>query len=141
MFRLFDEMGSSAPPLVCPRQKLPGLWNIPASLFLYPIGDRRSRIVAHETRIARVQKGIDAAARHRGVFHFCLHPVDLAESSRGCRLFDSILERVAGARDRGDVVVHTMAGLAGEMDALTETADVRAGDASPLPGQIIAGQY
>jgi hypothetical protein len=56
-------------------------------------------------------------------------------------LFDSILERVAGARDRGDVVVHTMAGLAGEMDALTETADVRAGDASPLPGQIIAGQY
>jgi len=141
MFRLFDEIGSSAPPLVCPRQKLPGLWSIPASLFLYPIGDRRSLIVPHETRIARVQKGIDAAARHRGIFHFCLHPVDLAQSPQGCRLFDSILERVASARDRGDVTVLTMAGLAGQMDALAETADVRAKGASPLPGQVIAGQY
>lgn len=141
MLRLFDEMGTSAPPLVWPRQKLPGLWNIPASLFLYPIGDRRSRIVGHESRIARVQKGIDAAVRHRGVFHFCLHPVDLAESSRGCRLFDSILERVVDARDRGDAAVRTMAGLAGYMDALTETADARAEDASSLPGQVIAGQY
>jgi peptidoglycan/xylan/chitin deacetylase (PgdA/CDA1 family) len=141
LVRLFNELGRSAPPLVFPRQKLPGLWNIPASLFLYPIGDRRSRIVAHESRIARVQKGIDAAIRNRGIFHFCLHPVNLAESSRGSRLFDSILERIARARESGDAAVLTMAGLAGHMQALAETADVRAGNESALSGQMIAGEY
>ena len=36
--RLVDELRRSTPPPVWPDETLPGLWNIPASAFLYPIG-------------------------------------------------------------------------------------------------------
>jgi hypothetical protein len=142
VLRLMDELGRSVPPPVWPQQKMPGLWNIPASLFLYHIGDSRSRIVNHRTRLDRFQKGIEAAARHRGVFHFGLHPVNLAESSRGYRLFDSLIERLAQARQKGDVSILTMAQLSARMEALAERAGVPAASPAPISGQMIgAGQY
>ncbi|HVW11024.1 MAG TPA: hypothetical protein VHC90_20710, partial [Bryobacteraceae bacterium] len=36
VLRAMDEIGRSAPPPVWPRQKMPGLWDIPASMFLHP---------------------------------------------------------------------------------------------------------
>jgi hypothetical protein len=142
VLRLVDELGRSVPPPVWPQQKMPGLWNIPASMFLYPLGETRSRIVAHQTRLERFEKGIEAAARHRGVFHFGLHPVNLAESPRGYRLFDSLIERLAHARQQGDVSILTMAQLSTRMEALAERAGVPNAGPAPLPGQMIgAGQY
>jgi len=142
LLRVMNELGRSTPPLVWPQQKMPGLWNIPASMFLYPIGEARSRIVNHQTRLDRFEKGIEAAARHRGVFHFGLHPVNLAESPRGYRLFDSLIERLARARQKGDVSILTMAQLSTRMEALAERAGVPDASPTPLPGQMIgAGQY
>ena len=142
VLRLIDEAGRTCPQLITPQQKLPGLWNIPASLYLYPIGESRSRIVAHQTRLDRLQKGIDAAAAQRGIFHFCLDPVSLAESPRGYGLFDSIVERLAQARQNGDIEIVTMAEVANRLDALTECAGDGAPEAAPLPEQMIgAGQY
>jgi hypothetical protein len=111
-------------------------------MFLYPIGESRSRIINHQTRLDRFEKGIEAAARHRGVFHFGLHPVNLAESPHGYRLFDSLIERLAHARQKGDVSILTMAQLSTRMEALAERAGFPDASPAPLPGQMIgAGQY
>ena len=142
VLRLMDELGRAAPPPVWPQQKMPGLWNIPASMFLYPIGESRSRLVDHQSRLDRFEKGIEAAARHRGVFHFGLHPVNLAESPRGYRLFDSLIERLAQARQKGDVSIVSMAELSTRLDAVAERAGFPDASPAPLPGQMIgAGQY
>jgi peptidoglycan/xylan/chitin deacetylase (PgdA/CDA1 family) len=115
--RLFDEFRRSAPIPVWPQETLPGLWNIPASLFLYPIHPSRTRVVGLRSRIERFSKGMEAAMRHRGIFHYCLHPENLTESAQGFSLFQEILERLAASRDRGDIEVLTMADVAARMDA------------------------
>jgi hypothetical protein len=51
---------------------------------------------------------LEAAARHRAIFHFCFHPENLAESPRGFAIFDEILEELVRARGRGDVEIMTM---------------------------------
>jgi hypothetical protein len=116
MLRCFDELRRATPPLVWPRETLPGLWNIPSSLFLYPIGPSRTRIVALRSRVQRFCRGLEAATRHRGIFHFCLHPENLTESRLGFSMFDAILERLARARDCGDVEILTMGEVAARME-------------------------
>jgi hypothetical protein len=117
--RVLDELRWATPPPVWPYESLPGLWNIPSSLFLYPIGTARTRVVALRSRLERFSRGIDAAIRSRGIFHFCLHPENLVESSQGFSVFDDLLERLVKARDRGDVEVLTMAEVAGRMEGLS----------------------
>lgn len=142
ILRLLDELGRSTPPPVWPQQKLPGLWNLPASLFLYPIGEARSRVVALESRLERIQKGIDAAARHGGVFHFCLHPVNLAESPRGYRLFDEILQRLVRARQEGNAAILTMAQVAERMDAVAERTGLESAETESIsPHASGVGRY
>jgi hypothetical protein len=118
--RALEELGRFAPRPVWPMETRSGLWNIPASLFLYPISDSRCRFVPSQTRLARVKLGLEAAVRHRGVFHFCLHPANLAESPRGFDLFESILQEMTKARALGDVEILTMSQLA--QRAATQTA-------------------
>jgi len=114
--RLFDEMRRSTPAPVWPEEILPGLWSIPASSFLYPINVWRSRVVGLRSRIERFSRGVEAAARHRGIFHFCLHPENLSESPHGFPVFEDILERLLLSRDRGDVEVLTVAEVAARME-------------------------
>ena len=116
MARLLDELRRSTPPPVWPQETLPGLWNIPSSAFLYPIGASRTRVVALRSRIERFSRGLEAAARLRGIFHFCLHPENLTESRQGFSLFEDILERLIRARDRGDVEILTMGEVAARME-------------------------
>ncbi len=92
MARLLDEVRRATPPPVWPVETLPGLWNIPSSAFLYPIGGSRTRVVGLQSRIERFSRGLEAAARLRGIFHFCLHPENLTESPQGFALFEDILE-------------------------------------------------
>jgi hypothetical protein len=108
MLRFLDELVRVTPPPVWPHETLPGLWNIPASLFLYPIGPARTHLVGLKSRIARFTLGLEAAARYKGIFHFCLHPENLAESPDGFSMFEDMLERVVRARDRGVIEVVTM---------------------------------
>ena len=120
LVRLLDEVVQSTPPPVWPQETLPGLWNIPASLFLYPIGPSRTRVVGLRSRVERFSRGLEAAARCRGIFHFCLHPENLAESRDGFSMFDDILERLVRARDSGDVDVLTMREVVARMEGLRE---------------------
>lgn len=116
LLRALNELSCATPPPVWPQEKLRGLWNIPSSLFLYPIGSARTRFVALRSRVERFSRGMEAAARYRGIFHFCLHPENLAESSDGFSLFGDILERLIRTRDRGDVEILTMAQVVARME-------------------------
>jgi len=121
LLRALDELLRASPPPVWPRETLPGLWNIPSSLFLYPIGPLRTRVLALRSRFERFSRGLEAAARHRGIFHFCLHPENLAESSHGFSLLEDILDHLTQSRDRGDVEVLTMGQVAARMEGARET--------------------
>jgi len=114
--RLFDELRRSTPLPVWPQETLPGLWNIPASLFLYPIGASRTTISGLRSRIERFSRGMAAAIRHRGIFHYCLHPENLTESRHGFSMFEEILERLIRTRDRGDIEILTMGEVAARME-------------------------
>jgi hypothetical protein len=116
MLRALDEVRRATPPVVWPLETTPGLWNIASSMFLYPLGSARARVVGLRSRVERFRRGVDAAARHRAIFHFCLHPENLAESPQGFSLFDEILEKLALARDRGDVEILTMSDVAARME-------------------------
>lgn len=116
LLRAFDELTHATPPPVWPYETLPGLWNIPSSLFLYPIGPTRTRFIAMRSRLQRFQRGLETAARYQGIFHYCLHPENLAESPDGFSLFGDILERLTRARDRGDVEILTMRQVAARME-------------------------
>jgi hypothetical protein len=108
LLRIADELRRATPLPVWPQETLPGLWNIPSSLFLYPIGASRTKVVALRSRVERFGRGLEAAARYRGIFHFCLHPENLAESRHGFSMFEDILGLLVRARDRGDIDILTM---------------------------------
>jgi hypothetical protein len=114
--RLVDELRRSTPPPVWPHETLPGLWNIPSSAFLYPIGASRTRLVPLRARLERFSLGLAAAARLRGIFHFCLHPENLTESPQGFSMFEDILELLIRARDRGDIEILTMGDVVARME-------------------------
>jgi hypothetical protein len=109
------------------------LWNIPASLSLYPIARTRTLVVPIRTRIERVARGLDAAIRSRGIFHYWFHPDNLAESPCGFSMLDAMLERILRARDAGDIEVLTMAQVAGRMESM------RAGQLACTPLRTRAG--
>jgi hypothetical protein len=146
LLRALDELVRACPPLVWPRETLPGLWNIPASLFLYPIGPSRTRFLALPSRRERFRLGLEAAARYRGIFHFCLHPENLAESPHGFSLLDDILEHLTQARDRGDVEILTMDQVAARMEHAVEevsprfrsgrTSDSRSSPTKPIAAHL-----
>jgi peptidoglycan/xylan/chitin deacetylase (PgdA/CDA1 family) len=114
--RLSDELRHCTPLPVWPEEILPGLWSIPSSLFLYPIRASRTRVVGLRSRIERFSRGVAAATRHRGIFHFCLHPENLTESPDGFSMFEEMLERLILSRDRGDVEILTMSEVAARME-------------------------
>jgi hypothetical protein len=120
LLRALDELARATPPPVWPQETHPGLWNIPSSLFLYPIGPSRTKVLALQSRFERFSRGLEAAVRHRGIFHFCLHPENLAESPHGFSLFGDILERLTQARNRGDVEIVTMGQVAARMELTRE---------------------
>jgi hypothetical protein len=116
--RAIDELRYATPRPVWPQQTSHGLWNIPASMFLYPIGAARTRVVGLRSRLARFSRGIEAAVRSRGIFHFCLHPENLAESPHGFPMLDDILDALVRARDSGDVEVLTMCNVLARMERI-----------------------
>jgi hypothetical protein len=114
--RLTDEMRRAAPPPVWPARKMDGLWTVPASLFLYPIGESRNRFVALRSRVERFRKGLEMAARHKGIFHYCFHPDNLTESPDGFSMLDDMLDSLTRARDAGDIEIKPMGDIAAYME-------------------------
>ena len=118
LLRIADEIRRAAPVVVWPEETLPGLWNIPSSMFLYPLGRTRTRFIGTRTRVERFARGVEEAARRRGIFHFCLHPENLAEHPSGLSLLDDCLAEVVKVRDRGDIEVLTVGAMAERMEQL-----------------------
>ena len=114
--RLASELLRSTPPMVMPEEKLPGLWNVPSSLFPLRMRDSLNRLAPLKTRRQRVQIGIGEAAWQRKVFHLWLHPENLAESGAALDVFAGIVDDVRHARDAGDIEVLTMTQVAGRME-------------------------
>jgi hypothetical protein len=131
VLRILDELRQATPPPVWPYESLPGLWNIPSSLFLYPIGRTRTRVAPLRTRVARFRLGLETAVRYRGIFHFCLHPDNLAESPDGFGMFEDILDQLVRTRNRGDVEILTMTEIAERMESL-RTAPLQRVLSSPV---------
>jgi hypothetical protein len=105
--RAAEEVAALTPPPIWPRQRLPGLWNIPASLSIYCMGRARSRWVPLHLRLRRIRLGVEAAIRQNGIFHLALHPENLAESPEAFETFEAILSYFNGAREQG-VTILTM---------------------------------
>ncbi len=115
VLRILNEIRQGTPPPVWPSETMPGLWAIPASLFLYPIGPSRTRFAALKSRVERFRRGLKAAARHRGIFHYCFHPDNLTESPDGFSMFEDMLELLTRARQAGDIEVTGMGDVARTM--------------------------
>ncbi|HEY7391352.1 MAG TPA: hypothetical protein VH640_22745 [Bryobacteraceae bacterium] len=116
LWRATDEVRCATPPPVWPRRCSGDLWNIPASMFLYPLGPKRARIVSLRSRAERFRRGLDAAARHRGIFHFGFHPENLAESPQGFAILDDILAVLTRACEHGDIELMTMGDVVDRME-------------------------
>jgi hypothetical protein len=108
--RAIEELCSLTPPVVWPKEVMPGLWNIPASMFIYNLRAGRSRIVRPSLRVQRTKLGLEAAARQKGVFHLGLHPENLAQSDFAFSVFESMVDEICRFRDRGEIETMSMAG-------------------------------
>jgi hypothetical protein len=108
VIRAAEELAVLTPPPVWPARVLPGLWNLPASMPLYSMAAKRNRAIPLRLRLERVRRGLEAAARRRGVFHLVLHPENLAEGPDAFSVFESILEEFTRWRERGDTEILPM---------------------------------
>jgi peptidoglycan/xylan/chitin deacetylase (PgdA/CDA1 family) len=115
--RLADHAIALAPPIAVPEERLPGLWNVPASMLLLSRAGPR-RLATTRSRLAKVRSGLRRAAETGGVFHVWTHPFNLA-SDHGPMLgiVERMLREVAAARDRGEIVDETMGAIAERMSA------------------------
>ncbi len=131
VLRMLGERTGTAVSPVYPYEHRPGLWNIPASLFLYPIGKSRSVLVPLRLRVERFRRGLEAAIRAKALFHYCFHPANLAESPLGFSLLGEMLEILNHARRLGDVEIVTV-------DQLTRrlAASPVAAEELPVPGLV-----
>jgi hypothetical protein len=116
IMRVVEELGRFTPPPVWPHERCPGLWNIPASLFLFRMSKSRAWMAPLATRQQRARLGLEAAARAGAVFHFWFHPENLAESAAGFSVFESIVEEMVRARRTADMEVLTMKQVADRME-------------------------
>jgi hypothetical protein len=144
VIRFLEERRRWDPPVVWPVESLPGLWNVPASLALYPIARSRTPLVPIRTRIERVERGLEAAVRARGIFHYWLHPETLVEAPEGFPLLDAILEKLVRVRDAGDVEVLTMAQVADRMESMRieplECAELQA-SVQPVATSVVTSEF
>jgi hypothetical protein len=75
--------------------------------------------------VERFRRGVDAAVRHRGIFHYCLHPDNLSEAPDGFSMLDDILEFLVRRRERGDIEISTLAEVVGRMHSENVMASSR----------------
>lgn len=110
--RLASQILGTTPLVSRPVERLPGLWDIPASMLLLTRAGPR-RLSTHRARVRKVRSGIAAARRTGGIFHLWTHPWNLADDP-GFHLgvLRDILAHVAQERDAGHLRVETMEAMA-----------------------------
>jgi hypothetical protein len=109
---LLEHALAATPHTGRPRVRDDGVVVVPSSMpFLGRAGVRRA--VARSARTARIEKGLERAAREQAVLHLWTHPHQFAGEDSFDDLL-AVLERVDAWRDRGDVRVMAMDTLARE---------------------------
>ena len=106
--RNLAEHALAATPFVgTPSRRADGVVAIPSS---FPLLGREGlrKAVTRAARVARVEKGLDAALREGAMLHVWTHPHAFADATSLGDLA-AVLDSVARRRDRGDVEVLTMA--------------------------------
>lgn len=117
--RLADHALALSPPVRQPVERLPGLWNIPASALLLSTEGAR-RIVTPASRVRKARAGLRRARDTGGTFHLWTHPFNLASDRRiMLATLEAILREAVVARERGDVVIEPMAAIAERMSRAT----------------------
>jgi hypothetical protein len=116
ILRACDEWFVTAPPLAHPAETLRGLWNVPASMFFYPLRQLQGTLVPARTRLERFRKGVEFAARSGAIFHFAFHPENLAESPEAPAVFDDIFDYLTAACQRLGIEVLTMNDVISRME-------------------------
>lgn len=114
---VLDAVLALPPGVGLPRRVLPGLWEIPASMFLNSMeGPRRWLVPA--ARVLKARRGLERAAGTRSIFHLMSHPVNFyVRSDVMFRTLDGILAEAARLRDAGRLCVMTMADVAAHCEA------------------------
>jgi len=116
-----DEALGTTPPVTLPAETLPGLWNIPGSMMLYPRKGSR-RFIPMATRRRRARSGLQRAVREGKVFHLWCHPFNLVhDRSAMLSLLDRLLAEAARLRTAGALDITTMGALAVSMQAAEES--------------------
>lgn len=112
---LLSHVVGAPPPVSQPRERLPGLWNIPGSTLLIQRNGPR-RAIGRAARLRRARAGIRRAVETRSVFHLWTHPFNIA-SDPGYLLavLEAILTEAARERDRGRLHIATMGAIAARM--------------------------
>ncbi len=109
------------PPVSQPSEKLPGLWNIPGSMLLIHRSGMR-KLITRSTRARRVRSALARAQKEGGVYHLWTHPFNLAhERPFMLQVLEDVLVEAVRARDRGDLVIDTMGGIADRLTAASGT--------------------
>jgi hypothetical protein len=97
-----------------PREKLPGLWNIPASMFLPHFSFPYNFIPARQ-RVKRASKGIMQAVNQKKIFHLWFHPFNMGhETGTYLSVLESILEIARKQIQAGNMANMTMSQIATE---------------------------
>ncbi len=104
------------PPRVSqPEEKLAGLWNIRASMFLPPI-ESVYKALSLRARVIRAKKGIERAVEKKAVFHLWFHPHNACQQTEAFLfVLDNILRLVEKEIQAGRIENLTMAELAEKM--------------------------
>ncbi len=104
---LADHALAAAPFVGRPTRRADGVVALPSSFPLLGRGGLR-KAVTRAARVARVEKGLDAAARQGAMLHVWTHPHAFHDAT-SLGDFAAVLDAVVRRRDRGDVDVLTMA--------------------------------
>ena len=121
--RLATQVLATTPLVGGPVERLPGLWDIPATMLLLTRTGLR-KLSTHAARVRRIRAGIAAARRRGSVFHLWTHPWNLADDP-GFHLgvLQEVLEDVARDRDVGRLRVETMGAMAARLSGLHSVDD------------------
>ena len=110
--RLATQVLGTRPLVGRPSEKLPGLWDIPASMLLLTRAGLR-KLSTRRARVRKVREGIAAARRSGSVFHLWTHPWNLADDPEfHMDVLRAIISDVARQRDAGYLRVETMGAMA-----------------------------
>lgn len=115
----------STPPIVYPEVDEHGLVDVPASFYLFSLGNVDwpfVKPVCNDLLASRGKRGIDEVVDSGGVFHLWLHPNNLIQLS-DFALLEDILAYVDTRREQTDLLVETMADVAKRVMPEPESTD------------------